>query len=231
MWNFFSLNGPDRTSHNMMPPPKRLRRIEGGLLRATTFEGFERWLGERVDTRCVRPLREGLGGQLCSVAGDELEVACEAGFQAFVFDVQIASARLRARIDLHGLGKCGIVFRVHPATHDGYYLSLDLLKGVAQLRAWQTGPPGSGEHMMQFRTLQGGNWHSDTPGNADVQLLAFGSYLEFSVDGRVILTLADPTFTEGLFGVYLESAKMRLHNVELRRMREPTQSTDHLVTG
>jgi len=85
--------------------------------------------------------------------------------------------------------------------------------------------------MMRFRTLQGGNWYSDTPGIAEVQLLAFGSYLEFSVDGRVILSLADFTFTEGLFGVYLESARMRLHDVELRRMREPKQSISHLVTG
>ena len=84
---------------------------------------------------------------------------------------------------------------------------------------------------MQFRPLQSGNWYSTTPGDAEVQLLAFGSYLEFSVDGRVILTLVDDTFNEGLFGFYLESAKMRLHDIELRCMREPKQSTDHLVTG
>ena len=231
VWNFFSLDGTDRTSHNVMPPPKRLRRTEDGLLRVTTFEGFDLWLGERIETRCVRPLREGSSDQLCSVEGNELELACEAGFQAFVFDESISSARLRAKIDLQGLGKCGVVFRVDPVTHDGYYLSLDLLKGIAQLRAWQTGPPGSGEHMMRFRTLQGGNWYSDTRGNAEVQLLAFGSYLEFSVDGRVILSLADSTFAEGRFGVYLESARMRLHDVELRRMRGPKQSTNHLVTG
>ena len=39
---------------------------------------------------------------------------------------------------LRGKGKCGLVFRIDPASHDGYYLSLDLLKGVAQLRAWGT---------------------------------------------------------------------------------------------
>lgn len=231
VWNFFSLDGSDRTSHNIMPPPKRLRRTSKGLLRTTTFEGFDRRLGARSDTRRVRPLRESLGDEVCSVDGAELELACEAGFQAFVFDDVLASAKLRARIELIGLGKCGIVFRVDANTHDGYYLSLDLLKGLAQLRAWQTGQPGSGEHMMQFRTLQGGNWYSDTPGVAEVQLLAFGSYLEFSVDGRVILSLADRTFAEGLFGVYLESARMRLHDVELRKSQEPTQSVDHLVTG
>lgn len=231
VWNFFSPIGSDRNSRNVMPPPKRLRRTSSGLLRATSFEGFDRWMGNLIDTRRVRPLREGSHNQRCFFEKDVLELACEAGFQAFVFDGAISSARLRAKIDLHGLGKCGVVFRVDAATRDGYYLSLDLLKGVAQLRAWQTGPDGSGEHMMRFRTLQSGNWHSETPGSAEIQLLAFGSYFEFCVDDRVILSLADDTFSEGLSGFYLESAEMRLTDLELRRMLEPKQSTDHLVKG
>ncbi len=231
IWNFYTVGGPDRTTHNLMPPPKRLRRTKEGLLRATSFEGFEPWVTERVDTRCVRPLRHSEGEQRCSVDGNSLQLASEAGFQAFVFDDELRSARMRLKIDLDGLGKCGIVFRVNPETQDGYYLSLDLLKGVAQLRAWHTGEPGSGERMMQFRALQGGNWYSSTPGEANLQLIAFGTYIELSVDDRVILTLADSTFEEGLFGVYLESAQMHLYDVELRRMRDPAQSTDHLVTG
>ncbi|MCA9109213.1 MAG: glycosyl hydrolase [Planctomycetaceae bacterium] len=231
LWNFYSFNGADRTSSNLMPPPKRLRRTKEGMLRATTFEGFNNWLGERVETSCVHPLRHGLGEQSCSVDGNDLELVCEAGFQAYLFDGSIDSAVFKANIDLCGLGKCGIVFRVDPDTQDGYYLSLDLLKGLAQLRAWRTGQQGSGEDMMEFRTLQSGNWRTTTPGKAEICLLAFGHYLEFSVDGRIVLTLADTTFFRGHFGVYLESARMRLNDVELRRMHGPEQSAHHLVTG
>ena len=84
---------------------------------------------------------------------------------------------------------------------------------------------------MQFRSLQHGHWYSDTPGQARVQLLAFGSYLEFSIDGRVILSLADQAFHEGLIGVYLETAHLVLSKVNLNRMRSPHQSDDHLVVG
>lgn len=231
LWNFFSLNGPDRTSQNLMPPPKRLHRTKDGLLRATTFEGLNQWLGKQIDTSQVRTLRKRHGGKSRLVDGDTLELACEAGFQAFVFDGSIASAKLDAKLDLCGLGKCGIVLRVHPDTQDGYYLSLDLLKGIAQLRAWHTGQPGSGEHMMQFRALQSGNWYSESPGKAELSLIAFGHYLELSVNGHVILTLADSTFTEGLFGFYLESARLRLRDVDLREMHGPQQSAQHLVTG
>lgn len=231
LWNFFSLDGADRTSRNVMPPPKRLHRNQDGLIRATTFEGLDQWLDEQVDTRCVRPLRKEFGRQTCSVDGNALELSCEAGFQAFVFDGCITSAKFSAKVDLRGLGKCGIVFRVDPDSQDGYYLSLDLLKGVAQLRAWHTGAPDSGEHMMQFQALQNGNWHTDTPGKAELCLIAFGHYIELAVGGRVVLTLADSTFTEGLFGVYLESAQMHLYEVDLRKMRGPAQSPHHLVTG
>lgn len=230
-WNFFTMDRTDRTANNLMPPPKRLSRSDDGLLRVTTYEGYEEWLEDSVDTRCVRCLKEGIADQRCSSDGKRLELQREAGFQAFVFDAPLNCFRLRARLRLRGKGKCGLVFRVDPETHDGYYLSLDLLKGVAQLRAWKTGPPGSGEELMQFRTLQNGYWYTETPGQADAQLLAFGSYLELSLDGRVILSLADQTFHEGLLGAYLESAHLELSEVRLNRMRSPYQSDEHLVTG
>jgi len=230
-WNFFSVDLTDRTVNNLMPPPKRLSRTEDGLLRLTTFEGFEDWLEDEIDTRCVHTLKQGIGEELCSVDGRHLELQSEAGFQAFVFDEPSSCFRFQASLKLHGKGKCGIIFRIDPETHDGYYLSLDLLKGVAQLRCWETGLEGSGEQMMQFGALQSGYWYSEPPGQADVQLIAFGSYLEFSINGRVVLSLADQTFHEGLLGVYLETAHLELSKVSLRHMRSPYQSDDHLVTG
>ncbi|QDU41112.1 hypothetical protein Mal4_54770 [Maioricimonas rarisocia] len=230
-WCFYSMDLNDRTAHNLMPPPKRLTRTRDGMLRVTTFEGFDDWVMREVDTRCVHTLKEGLGQQLCSIDGDRLELQSEAGFQAFVFDEELNCFRFRTTLRLWGKGKCGLVFRVDPSTHDGYYLSLDLLKGVAQLRAWQTGPDGSGEDMMQFRGLQNGYWYTETPGQARVQLLAFGSYLELSIDGRVVLSLADQTFDRGLLGVYLETAHLEVGDLRLNHMRTPHQSDDHLVTG
>lgn len=230
-WNFFSRDLYDRTVDNLMPPPKRLTRSSDGLLRVTTFEEFENWVEDPVDTRCLHCLKRGLHEEHCSTDGRTLDLQQQAGFQAFVFDEMLNCFRFEARLQLQGLGKCGLVFRVDETTHDGYYLSLDLLKGVAQLRAWKTGPPHSGEEMMEFRSLQSGYWYSETVGEARVQLLAFGSYLEVSIDNRVILSLADQTFRKGLLGVYLESAHLKLSDVRLNRMRTPYQSDDHLVTG
>ena len=231
LWNFFTADVSDRTSHNLLPPPKRLTRTDEGLLRVSTFEGFEDWLDRSVDTRCIHPLKQGLGQELCSVDGNRLDLQSEAGFQAFVFDEVLSCFRFEASLDLQGKGKCGLVFRVCPESHDGYYLSLDLLKGIAQLRCWETGEAGSGEHMMQFKALQTANWYSQTPGKARVRLIVFGSYCELSIDDRIVLSLADQTFQQGLLGVYLESAHLQLADVRLNRMRSPYQSDEHLVEG
>ena len=231
LWNFYSMDLDSRTANNLMPPPKRLTKTSDGLLRMKSFEEFDNWLSDPIDTQCVHSLRRGLGEQFCSVQDHHLELMSEAGFQAFVFDETIESFRFQAQLRLQGKGKCGIVFRVDPETHDGYYVSLDLIKGVAQLRSWRTGPPGSGEHMMQFKALQSGYWYSEAPGVARVQLLAFGSYLELSIDDRVILSLADQTFQTGLLGLYLETAHLELSDVVCHRMRSPFQSDEHLVSG
>lgn len=231
IWNFFSMDLADRTSHNLMPPPKRLVRTSEGLLRARTYEGFDSWLEDDVELTGLKSLKADRPQQHHCVEDGRIDLQCEAGFQAFVFDGPLQSFRLQTSLRLRGKGKCGIVFRVDPDTHDGYYLSLDLLKGIAQLRSWKTGPAGSGEEMMQFASLQDGHWFTETPGQACLQLLAFGTYLELSIDGRVILSLADRTFRNGLLGVYLETAHLELTQTRLQRMRSPDQSEQHLVTG
>lgn len=231
IWNFFSMNQADRTADNLMPPPKRLSRQDDGLLRVKTFEGFDEWVEETIETRCIRQVCDGIGEQFCSVDDEHLELRSEAGFQAFVFDEDLSCFRFKAKMSLVGKGKCGLVFRFDPVTRDGYYLSLDLLKGVAQLRTWGTGCDKTGEHVMQFQALQSGYWFNESVGSADVQLIVFGSYIELAIDGCVILSLADQTFTSGRMGVYLETADLRLDDTQLNRMRPPIQSDEHLVAG
>jgi beta-fructofuranosidase len=233
LWNFYSMHRNDRTRDNLMPPPKRLFQTETGLLRAVTFEGIDNYVRESIEVRCANPLIEDVGPseRVCRVDQDYLELACESGFQAFVFDGELENFRMQAKLELQGLGKCGLVFRIDSETRDGYYLSLDLHKGVAQLRAWGTNSQATGDQMMQFRSLQAGFWHSDTRGQAEVKLIAFGSYIELSVDGRVVLSLADQHFHRGHVGVYLETAILWLNGVELVRLASPSQSDEHLASG
>ena len=233
LWNFYSMNLADRTAENLMPPPKRLVKNDQGLLRAVTFEGIADYAREPVDTTCIHSLIDDLGPivQQCRVDGGHLDLACDSGFQAFVFDEALDHFRFQAKLEMKGLGKCGLVFRIDPESRDGYYMSLDLLKGVAQLRAWGTGADGSGEHMMQFRSLQSGFWYSEDRGGASVQLIAFGSYIELAINGRVVLSLADQSFESGQLGIYLETAEVRVSEIQLDRLAAPSQTDEHLANG
>lgn len=237
IWNFFTHNSAERTTNNLMPPPKRLSRMENGLLRVRPFERIgQRKIGE-ADVSYMYPLKCSESSVTCDVQdrrtvnGNCVRLRSESGFEAFVFPEPLESFRMAATLDLCGLGKCGIVFRLSADEHDGYYLSLDLTKGVAQLRAWGTGPAGSGEHMMQFESLQSAFWHNETPGRVKVEVVAFGSYIEFSVENRVILSLADQKYSEGFVGVYVESAELDLQDLQLHKLRSPSQSDEHLAVG
>src|SRR5690606_8952841 len=60
----------------------------------------------------------------------------DAGFETFLLQGQHRDFRMRGSLRMQGRGKCGLVFRFDEETTSGYYLSLDLIKGLIQLRAW-----------------------------------------------------------------------------------------------
>lgn len=231
LWNFYTSDLHDRTMGNLMPPPKRLVRTKGGQLKARTFEALnERALGP-IDTSAVTTLKDATTEDYSSIEGDHLHLSCEAGFQAYVFRESANCFRMQARLRMVGDGKCGLLYRINRETHDGYYISLDLRKGIAQLRAWGTGPARSGEDMMRFAALQGGNYYAEDRHNVSIRLIAFGSYHELSINDNVVLSLADNRYAEGAFGFYVETADLHIHELDVRHLERPTQTDDHLTRG
>ncbi|XZE55041.1 glycosyl hydrolase [Planctomycetaceae bacterium SH139] len=231
LWSFFTPGGSDRLTNNLMPPPKRLARSECGHLHVQTFEGFDALVEGTAEIGKFQALKEDHEDHVAVEHDDSFRFRCECGFQIYAMPETFGCFRLRAKLSMQSEGKCGIAFRLDRETQDGYYLSLDLYKGVAQLRSWGSGPHGSGEDMMQFRSLQANYWEVATRGEVELQLVAYGSYLELSVGGRVLLSLADQTFTEGCLGFCVESATIKIEQLRLEHFTPPTQSDEHLANG
>lgn len=231
LWNFYTSNVNDRTSNNLMPPPKRIHRLENGQLQMRTFENLLERTVEEVDTRCLNSLKGGHAESFCRVNNSSLKIVSEAGFQGFVFDDQVESFRLSCNVSMTGIGKCGFLCRLDRESYDGYYLSLDLLKGIAQYRCWKTQTDQVGEHMLRFETLQEGYWKTSDLNSVELQVLSFGSYHEFCVDSAVVLSLVDTTFDAGSLGFYVETAELTIDQLNVERLEPPTQSDDHLTTG
>jgi beta-fructofuranosidase len=146
------------------------------------------------------------------------EAACccltsESGFEAFLLQGKYQDFMLTGMLDLEGNGKCGLLLRINDEG-DGYYLSLDLFKGIGQFRAWAHRPDGDGEEAFHYEQLQAAHYVPNN-GTHQFSLLAYEQYLEFSLDGYVLLTLADDQFERGKVGFYVESATMRIDNLRI----------------
>ncbi len=234
LWNFYTSNEQDRTTRNLVPPPKLLVQADDGQLAVHSFPALAARVRRDIafDTSKIRLLVDNPAGTCqAEPQADGMILRSEYDFQGFLLADHMASFRLQTRMQLLNDGKCGLLLRVDPHSHDGYYLSLDLQKGLAQMRAWGTNREATGEHMMQFRPLQAGYWRTSQQREYEITVIAFGSYFELSVDGHVILSLADQTYGSGAVGVYVESVAVRLRDISISLFRGPEHSAEHLAQG
>ena len=230
LWNFYTTNIHERTANNIMPPPKRLKRAADGQLQVCTFEGIKNRAVGTIDT-CFDLSESATSNRVCKTEKDTLTIGSAAGFQMFTLSEQVSCFMLSCTIEMVETGKCGLVVRLEPESRDGYYFSLDLLKGVASCRSWSTNANVSGDEMMQFTELQAGYWVASNKTKIDLQLISFGSYHELCIDGQVVLSLVDSAFTSGQLGFYVETAKLSITNLKVECLESPTQSDDHLTHG
>ena len=211
-------------SKKLLPPPKRIVIDDTGRLRLKSFRGFDALVSERCtipdadtfDRLFENPLAQAKG------PAKEMHLGCPSGYEAFLLPTDFESFRLRATIAQEGSGKCGMVLRVNDQG-DGYYLSLDLFKGVVQLRAWGVNGPAESEHAFTYQQLQAGYFVSRDEGPWELEVLAHGMYLEVSINGYITLSLVDDTYYEGRIGFYTESAKIELRDVSVERLSPPQQ--------
>jgi beta-fructofuranosidase len=214
VWNFF-FKGRVSEGRHLLPPPKELRADADGQLYLSSFAGFDQRVTDTLEADRLVPLEPLFGTQdaVSEAEGGVARFGTDSGFEIFLLRHHYRDFRLRGDLHLDGAGKVGMVLRLDENA-DGYYLSLDLYKGIAQLRAWAAHPGGDVEEAFDYVPLQS-NFYVPHGDPHPFVLLAYGSYLEFSLDGAVLLTLADERFEAGRLGFYTESARLRLHGVTL----------------
>jgi len=235
LWNFYTPDAHVRSQKNLMPPPKRLAQREDGRLRVKTFEAFDS-IRHTVDSaERLAPLTAMSGHRDCSTKFDSenrtFHLRSECGFEGFLFAPKVHCFRFRATLRLDGVGKCGLLFRINPETTDGYFLSLDLLKGIAQLRAWGHRPGPLSEEAFRFKPLQAAYWRPPSEKRWEISLLAVQNYIEFAIEERVLLSLADESYTSGSLGCYVESASLAIEQPTLEHLTSPSKPSYRLPAG
>ncbi|MEM8737084.1 MAG: glycosyl hydrolase [Planctomycetota bacterium] len=227
LFNFFSKTETHfgrEISKKLLPPPKQLVTDATGRLRLKSYRGFDDLICESCDVPAAEGFARLFDNDLAMSSGDQeqMHLGCPSGYEAFLLPGEYESFRLRARIALEGSGKCGMVLRVN-GRGDGYYLSLDLYKGVAQLRAWGVNDVAETEHAFDYQQLQAGYFVSRDEGPWDLEVLAHGMYLEVSINGYVTLSLVDDSYCQGRVGFYTESANIQVQGTTIDRLNPPKQ--------
>ena len=231
LFNFFIKRETDAGGRpfdkRMLPPPKALITDQTGRLRLATYRQYDQEVESWRECDALQPVERLFANEHGWERNDEhvLHVGCRSGYEAFLLNGTYRHFRINARVSFEGQGKCGMVLR-SDMQGNGYYLSLDLIKGVAQVRAWGARDGGSVETAFDYQNLQAGYFVSDSEGPWDLVVLCRGMYLEVSINGFVVLTLVDDAYTHGRVGFYTESAGLRVDGLTLQVLNDPPQEED-----
>lgn len=225
VFNFFAkkeyVNGAEIVK-KLLPPPKAVVAGENGRLRLKSFSGMDDLVQEispidRIDG--WRPLFVNRHARI-EDRGDDIRLTCRSGYEAFLLPGAYENFRLRAKIALEGSGKCGLVLRVDDEGN-GHYLSLDLYQGLAQIRSWGAGANPQFEHAFRYEGLQEGYFFGKGDSRPwNIEVVAHGMYLEFSLNGFVVLSLVDERCDGGGVGFYVESATLSLQEMSMEVLRQ-----------
>jgi len=203
-------------------PPKELAVDESGRLVLKSFHRWNRKISDSIETEL---LSDWLA--LFQNPSADMELGnpkapvftSKSGYEVFCFENPNENFIWRGRINVVGLGKCGIYFN---GTHDGdgYFISLDVVNGFVQIRAWAQNLSDP-HHDYVFENYQTNNFTPNDSHEHDFELIRYGEYIEFSIDGTVVLSLVNGSFAGASCGVYCESASVSLKDSSIHRLRPP----------
>lgn len=220
VWNFF-FKGAETHREHLLPPPKELVAEEDGRLHLRSYRGFDDRVTEvtageaatPVDTLYANPGAEILRD------GSSTVVDAQSGFEAFLLRRDHRDFRLSGTMALESNGKFGLVTHLDEEGN-GYYISLDPFKGITQIRWWAANPTGGIEEAFTYDQLQSSN-QIPRPGPIPFSLISYGTYIELSLHGNIVLTLADERRHEGRVGFYVESSRLRVSDLVLETLDCP----------
>lgn len=223
LWNFYYVASKIKGTGNMLAPPKELVADAAGQLRLRSFSGFDRMVVRTYDAPALRELGSDRTLPAAEHARSEHSywLTRKSAREFYFLPEPQRNFRARCTLEMERKGKCGLILRMSEET-DGYFISLDLEKGLVQARASGRNPGGGLEDSFIYEELQA-NFFVTRPGRIRhaLELLAFGQYIELSLDGEVLLTFADGRYDAGYVGAYTEGARIRLDDVSLEVLAEP----------
>lgn len=223
IYNFYFQNR-QVNSKRLLPPPKQLMLDKKGRLR---LKSFYRWNEKAYDLvpqnelRSIKMLLNNPSAQLENL-GSKWRVSTRSGYEIFAFESPTESFIWEGVIEMEGLGKAGIVMNADDEGN-GYFISLDFVSGYVEIRNWGFNAADTKNNFI-FKNLQANQFKTKKDKHSLIfKLIRYGSYIEFSIDGEIKLTLVDFANNGKNLGLYSCSSIMTLENTVFKKLKNPTE--------
>ena len=221
VWNFFATEESNRAS-KMLPPPKEVIVIKNGQLRLKSFYGFKKKITHTLTGKELTPISRILKNPTsrAKISGETIHLASKSGYEIFQLNPSAQNFRLKYDIEFNGIGKSGIHFRTDEQAN-GYFISFDFIKGYVQIRRWGVKEDGKFTDAFTYTVLQSNNFKVKRSGKYSIKLIAYGGYMELSIDKFIVISLVDNFYRYRRLGLFVESADILVSNAKLEFLEGP----------
>jgi beta-fructofuranosidase len=218
----FYVSGEEvENAHRYLPPPKELSVDDHGKL---VLRSYYRWTEKITRTVSMEtlakliPILNNPTAEHVRKTPHRWRMSSSNGYEIFLFKSPGKNILWSGTMRVTGLGKCGFVFE-SDLDGNAYYISLDVVQGLAQIRLWGVNPDDIHRDYI-FKNIQSNNFRPSPELLHNFQLIRYGSYIEFSIDGEVIISLVDASYNGDFCGIYCESAEVELIDPEIHQLND-----------
>ncbi|MEO8171774.1 MAG: glycosyl hydrolase family 32 [Sediminibacterium sp.] len=222
VYNFFYAYGKI-DALRVLPPPKQLGTDAEGRLQLKTYYRWGKMALQFITQEQFEKPAPLFNNPTASHSTEADNWVCgsRSGYEIFCFPKPSDSFIWEGTLTIEGIGKFGIVTDMDKEGN-GYFISFNVLNNQAQIRAWGFNPVNHRQNFI-FNDIQAGFFATAKPDTLHFRLIRFGHYIELSIDGIVILTLMDYTYSNGFIGLYASSAIISLQQSVIRILPAPEE--------
>lgn len=217
LYNFYYTHGGINTLR-VLPPPKELEAGKNGRLVLKSYYRWEQITQQVIGQNDLVSPTMLLNNKSAAFSRKDNHWTCssKSGYEIFCFPKPSPNFIWEGRISHESTGKFGLVTHMDREAN-GYYISLDLIEGLIQLRSWGYNPANNRENFI-FNNIQANVCPVPLSGSVDFKLICYGNYIELSLDGEVKITLMDYFWSGDGMGVYTASATIELEGFVIKTL-------------
>ncbi|MGC4038253.1 MAG: glycosyl hydrolase family 32 [Chitinophagaceae bacterium] len=220
IFNFFYAYGKI-DALRVLPPPKELSTDKQGRLILKSYYRWENMVQRIVAQQNFGAIEQLFGNPAGSFNAqpERLLCGCRGGYEIFCFQKPSNSFIWEGRLTVEGMGKFGLVTDMDKEGN-GYFISFNALNSQVKIRVWGFNPLNNRQNFI-FNDVQSGFFSSGEKNSFQFKLIRYGSYIELSIDGAVILTLMDYTYSNNGIGLYSASSVISLQQSSIKILPDP----------